>query len=212
MGELLGVKEALNSLVAGDTGGDEDRGDNKQARELLAAVGAKQERDAKRYGGEGVADVVDHVRQQGNAPGGEEDDGLDGRGQAEDAEADGDGADAVSGSQNRPVDEAVRVAMPLAVAMIVVMVVAVLVVMVRLVIMVRVHVVIAVGAAVFVVVSVRVVVVDPCRMRVLMAVDEGAVVVFVGVHVGVVGMGVVKCRHWLQGIDLARGSVSERIS
>ena len=84
--------------------------------------------------------------------------------------------------------------------------------MVRLVIMVRVHVVIAVGAAVFVVVSVRVVVVDPCRMRVLMAVDEGAVVVFVGVHVGVVGMGVVKCRHWLQGIDLARRSVSERIS
>ena len=73
--------------------------------------------------------------------------------------------------------------------------------MVRLVIMVRVHVVIAVGAAVFVVVSVRVVVVDPCRMRVLMAVDERAVAVFVGVHVGVLGVGVAKCRHWLQGID-----------
>ena len=96
MRELFGVEEPLDCFVAGDAGGDEDCRDDGQPGELFAAVRTEQERDPKGHGGERVADVVDQVGEQRDAAGGDEDDRLKGGGQAEDAEADGDGADAIT--------------------------------------------------------------------------------------------------------------------
>ena len=58
------MEQPLDRLVAGDTGGDEDRRDDEEAGQLLAAVRAEQEGDPERHGGQRVADVVDQVGEQ----------------------------------------------------------------------------------------------------------------------------------------------------
>jgi hypothetical protein len=96
--------------------------------------------------------------------------------------------------------------MPVAVVVVVMLVV---VVVVAIVVVMRVTMVIWVGA-VLMVVGVRVVVVDPRGMGVRVGVDERAVVVLVGVHVGLVGMGVAKSRHFLTVSGGAAGSAGRR--
>src|SRR5947208_701741 len=72
----LGVDEALEGLDAGDACADEDGGDDEQPGASLSELGAQQERDAERDGRERVAEVVDDVREQGDAAGQHEDRGL----------------------------------------------------------------------------------------------------------------------------------------
>jgi hypothetical protein len=57
---------------------------------------------------------------------------------------------------------------------------------------------------------VRVVVLDPCGMGVRVGVDERAVVVLVCVHVGLVGVGVAKGRHFSTVSGGGAGSAGTR--
>jgi len=57
----LRIDDALESLIGGDTGRDEDRCDNRKAGVPLGSLGAKEEGSGKWHSGERVADVVDEV-------------------------------------------------------------------------------------------------------------------------------------------------------
>ena len=58
------MDQPLDRLVEGDAGGEEDRGDDGEAGELLAAEAAEEERDAERDRGKRVAEVVDQIGEQ----------------------------------------------------------------------------------------------------------------------------------------------------
>ena len=72
------MDEALDRLVEGDAGGDEDREHDGEPGELLAAEGAQEERDPERHRGQRVAEVVDQVGEQRDRAGEDEDRGLRG--------------------------------------------------------------------------------------------------------------------------------------
>ena len=75
----------------------------------LRARTAHQERCANGHGRQGVADVVDEVGQQRNGVRDCEEETLHAGCNGQDSEADQDGADAGSRTEDRAVDEAVRV-------------------------------------------------------------------------------------------------------
>ena len=110
VGELLRVDEAADGLVERDAGGDEDRQHDGVARQPLAAGGTEEERDAERDGGQGVARVVDQVREQRDRARDREDRRLHERCDRKDAEADRDRAHSGARADDRRVDEAVGVA------------------------------------------------------------------------------------------------------
>jgi hypothetical protein len=105
------MDESADRLHAGDAGGDEDGGDDEQAREALGARRPQGEGNRQRDRGGGVAEVVDEVGEQGDAVGGNEDEGLGDRGRAEHAERERHRADALARALDARVDEPVRVGM-----------------------------------------------------------------------------------------------------
>ena len=118
---LVRVQQAVDRLVAGDAGADEDGEYDGEAGPALGARAAQGEGDRERDRGGGVAEVVDEVGEQGDAAGGDEDEQLGDRGGAEDDEREPDGAQALAGALDRLVDEAVGVAaVAVAVAVVVV--------------------------------------------------------------------------------------------
>ena len=91
----LRVDEAGDRLVAGDAGADEDRGDDGEPGEALAARAAQGEGDAERDRGGGVTGVVDEVGEQRDGPGRDEDRSLRGGGEAQDEQCEPDRAQAL---------------------------------------------------------------------------------------------------------------------
>ena len=61
---MLRVDEAHDRHVERDAGGDEDREDDGEPGESLAADAPQEERDSERDRGERVAEVVDQVGEQ----------------------------------------------------------------------------------------------------------------------------------------------------
>ena len=111
---LVRVQQAVDRLVAGDAGADEDREHDGEAGPALGARAAQGEGDRERDRGGGVAEVVDEVGEQRDAARGDEDDELGDRGRAEDEQREADGAQALARALDRLVDEAVAVAWPCA--------------------------------------------------------------------------------------------------
>jgi len=110
MSEVLGVEEPLDGFVQGDAGGDEDRQHDRETGELLAPEAAEEERDSERYGLECVAEVVDQVGEKRNQVGYEEDQELRDRGDTENRKAERNCFDAFARTNDRTVDESVRMA------------------------------------------------------------------------------------------------------
>ena len=108
--EVLRVEEALDGFVQGNAGGDEDREDDREARELLAPEAAEEERDSERHGRERVAEVVDQVSEKRDRVRSEEDRELSDRGEAENRKAQRNCLDAFARANDRAVDESVRMA------------------------------------------------------------------------------------------------------
>jgi hypothetical protein len=104
MGQMLRVDEAQDRFVEGDEGGDEDREHDGEPGRLFAAHAAQEERDPKRDRGQGVAEVVDQVGQEGDRTGEREDCELDPGGDREHGEADRNRLDALARADDRPID------------------------------------------------------------------------------------------------------------
>ena len=104
------VHEAPDRLDARHARRDEDRRDDRQPGPALGALGAQPEGDPQRERGRRVAEVVDEVGQQGDAPGRDEDERLRDRRGAQDREGERHRAHAGARAFDRLVDEAVRVA------------------------------------------------------------------------------------------------------
>ena len=78
-----GVDQARDGLDACHARADEHRGDHGQAGPPLGVRGAEPEGEAQGDRGQRVPEVVDHIGQQGDAVGGDEEDRLRDRGQPE---------------------------------------------------------------------------------------------------------------------------------
>ena len=87
----------------------EDRNDDEQAGDLLGAKGAEVERDPDRNRRRRVAEVVHEVSEKRDQTVATKIAGLRESGDAEDREADEDGADAGTQAHDRAVDETMRV-------------------------------------------------------------------------------------------------------
>ena len=98
------VQQAVNGHKAGYAGADQNRGDDEEAGEALGPFGAQQKGDTERNRGQRVAEVVDQIGEQRDAAGGDEDQHLNGGGQAEDAEGEDDRAQTVSRALDAGVD------------------------------------------------------------------------------------------------------------
>ena len=109
--ELVGVDEPFDRLVECDAGTHEYGEDDEVAGDLFAAGAAQEERDAERYGRQGVARVVDEVGEQRDAAASGEDDRLECCGEPEHAEADGNRLHSRVTADDRAVDEPVAVPM-----------------------------------------------------------------------------------------------------
>ena len=112
MVEELGVHEPLSSLPAGNDGGDGDHGHDEDAGEVFGTsvairvapvrrASTQPEGNGDGYGGEGVRDVVDGVRKQGDRSGDREDGDLENCGETEPTEADAQGPEAFPGGRGR---------------------------------------------------------------------------------------------------------------
>jgi hypothetical protein len=110
MSEVLGVEEALDRLVQGDAGGDEDRQHHRVTGQLLAPKATKEEGDAERQGRKRVAEVVNQIGEQGNRVRNEEDRELRSRSETENRKAECNRLDAFARTNNRTVNETVRMA------------------------------------------------------------------------------------------------------
>ena len=92
--ERLRVDQTLDGLHARDAGAEEDRGDDEVAGRLLAPRAPEEERDPERHGGQCVAEVVDQIREEGDAVACHEHDDLHERREQKHAEGDRDRPDA----------------------------------------------------------------------------------------------------------------------
>jgi hypothetical protein len=92
--EAARVNEALDRLSERDEGADEDGEHDRQSRDSLSACAAKEEREPERDRGERVSEVMDQVGEQRDAQRPRVDERLRERGDRQDPEAPGDGADA----------------------------------------------------------------------------------------------------------------------
>jgi hypothetical protein len=116
--ELLRVDQTLDRLPQRDAGADEDRCHHEVACAFLGLEGAQQERDPQRNGGQRVPEVVDQVGQQRDAAGEHEHHELQDEGDQQDEQAPGHRAQPIARGDDRPGDEPVAVAMPVAVSVI----------------------------------------------------------------------------------------------
>lgn len=104
------VNEAPDRLVAGYTGADEDRRDDREAGPPLRQLGTQGERDPQRHGRERIAEVVDQIGEQGDAAAGEKDGKLSDGGEGQDGERERDGVDALPRALDAVVYQAMGVA------------------------------------------------------------------------------------------------------
>jgi hypothetical protein len=111
MGERMRMDQALDRLVERDASGDRDREHDGEAGKLLSTERAQEERDPERDRSKCVAAVVDQVGEQRDRAGEGEDCSLCAGRQAQEGEADRDGADTRARANDRTVDQAVRVPM-----------------------------------------------------------------------------------------------------
>jgi hypothetical protein len=110
--ERLGVDQTLDRLHERDAGAEEDRRHDEVAGGGFAPRAPEEERDPERHRGQRVAEVVDQVREQGDAVAGDEYRGLHECREQEHAEGDRDRLDAFARPDDRRVDETVAVAVP----------------------------------------------------------------------------------------------------
>lgn len=122
VGQVLRVDETLHRLVERDAGGDENRKHDRETGEPLAADAAQQEGDAQRHRRQCVAEVVNQVREQGDGMREREDRDLRARSDREDQQAERDGLDPCTGTEQRAVDEPVRVPVPVLLVLVLVLV------------------------------------------------------------------------------------------
>jgi hypothetical protein len=109
------MNEASDGLYAHDPSADEDCGHDCKAGASLGDLRAQRERDSQWHGGEGIAEIVDQVGQQGDAAACHEHSGLSDGGESEDRERQRDGMDALTGALDAVVYEAVGMAVPVVV-------------------------------------------------------------------------------------------------
>jgi hypothetical protein len=83
MRELFRMDEALDRLVERNAGRDEDGKHDGVPGPSLSALAAQEEGDADRYRGEGIAGVVNQVREERYRAGEHENHGLHGCRQTE---------------------------------------------------------------------------------------------------------------------------------
>jgi hypothetical protein len=119
--QLLWVDQALDRLIEGNAGRDENDEHDGEAGQLLAPDGAQVERDPEWQCRQGVTEVVDQIGQQSNRAREDEDRHLNYGSKREDSEAERDGLDTCARTHDRPIDEPVRVAVPTSIAMLVLM-------------------------------------------------------------------------------------------
>ena len=110
MRQLARVQQPLDRLRQRDAGADEDREHDEVPGDLLASLAPKEEGDAERDRGQGVADVVDQVCEQGDAAAGGQDQRLSEGGRPEHDEAERDRPNPRMTAKDRPVDETMGVA------------------------------------------------------------------------------------------------------
>src|SRR4051794_5905376 len=110
MGRSLGIDQAGDRLNPGDACRDEDGRDDEKPGDALRALRAEQERNRERYRRRRIPEVVDQVREEGDAPAGDEDRELAGRCETEHGERKADSDQALSGSFDARVDQAVGMA------------------------------------------------------------------------------------------------------
>jgi hypothetical protein len=122
--QVLRMNEASDRLDKRDSRRHSDRQHDEQAGDLLAPCAAQEEGDTKWHGGECVAEVMDHVREQRDRPGNNEDEQLHDRRDPENSKRDRDRLQAFAGAQDRAVDQAVRMTVieSLAIAIVIAMV------------------------------------------------------------------------------------------
>ena len=112
VGELLRVDQPLDRLVQRDDRADEDRCNDRESCNLLAAKRAQEESDPERDRGERVAEVVNQVGEQRDASRQHVDRRLHERGCEENGERDRDCFDALPRANDGRVDKAVRMPVP----------------------------------------------------------------------------------------------------
>jgi formiminotetrahydrofolate cyclodeaminase len=103
--------QADDRLVRRHAGRDEDRQNHGEPGELLTATRAKKEGDPERDSRERITEVVDQISEERDRAGEDEDDHLRRRGNPEHSETERDRLDALARSNDRAIDEPVRVAM-----------------------------------------------------------------------------------------------------
>jgi uncharacterized protein involved in exopolysaccharide biosynthesis len=109
MREVLRVNQTLDRLVQRETGRNKDRKHDRQARELLAAEAAQEERDPQRHRRQRIAEVVNQIGEQGDRVRQHEDHHLHHRRRSQHTEAERDGLHASTRAHDRTIDQPVRV-------------------------------------------------------------------------------------------------------
>ena len=108
--ERLRVDQTLDRLHECEARAEEDRRHDEVAGCLLAPLAPEEERDPERHRGQCVAEVVDEIRQQGDAVARHEQSDLHERREQEHGEGDRDRSDACPRPDDRRIDETVAVA------------------------------------------------------------------------------------------------------
>lgn len=111
MGQILRMEEALDGLVEGCAGRDEDRQDDDEAGDLLGAEALEEEGDAEGNRGQRIAEVVDEVGEERNRAREDEDGELCEGGRREDPQAERDRAYTFARADDRAVDETMGMTM-----------------------------------------------------------------------------------------------------
>ena len=109
--QLLGLDEAHDRLVERNVGGNEDSQYHGETREPLSAEGAQKEGDPHRECCQRIAKVVNEVGQECDRPREGKDGDLCAGSQAEDGKALADRCNTGSGTDDRPIEKPVGVAL-----------------------------------------------------------------------------------------------------
>src|SRR6266581_5475677 len=111
MRERVRMDEPQDRLVQRNAGRDEDRQHDREPRQLLAAHAAQEESDPERHRRQRVTEVVDQVGKQRDRIREQKDEQLPDRGKTENEQTERDRLNALARTDDRTIDETMRVAM-----------------------------------------------------------------------------------------------------